>query len=85
MPKLIKIMAVCTLLGLAGCAGMMRTQPAIGDPADIVQAKFGRTFLPGALQAGGLVVPLQGKRRVELDDAPAFRPRRRAEDDAERS
>lgn len=42
MPKLIKTAAVCTLLGLAGCAGIMRTQPAIGDPADTVEAKFGR-------------------------------------------
>lgn len=46
MPKLISCSLLsCSLLavalGLGGCVGVMRTAPAIGDPLEAVQAKFG--------------------------------------------
>ena len=37
-----KVIGIAILsLALGGCAGLMREQPAIGDPLDTVRAKFG--------------------------------------------
>src|SRR4051812_30508617 len=41
MRKILTTTAFAALLGLAGCAGLIRTPPAIGDSIATVQAKFG--------------------------------------------
>lgn len=48
-------------LALAGCAGMSRTPPSIGDPLDTVVAKFGR---PTA------IYPLEGGQVLEYASGP---------------
>ena len=41
MQKLVRISILTGLLGVAGCAAMMRTPPTIGDTREAVTAKFG--------------------------------------------
>jgi hypothetical protein len=41
MPKLVTTATLAALITLAGCAGMVRTVPSIGEPRDAVLAKFG--------------------------------------------
>ena len=49
--RTITAVSVLTLtLGLAGCAGMMRTTPSVGDPVATVTAKYGK---PTAVYATG--------------------------------
>ena len=42
MQKLVKTSIFAGLLWLAGCAGLMRTPPSVGDPLATVTAKFGK-------------------------------------------
>jgi hypothetical protein len=41
MHRMVKMISVALLLALAGCAGMLRQAPAIGDSLATVTAKFG--------------------------------------------
>ena len=41
MQKLVRMSILAGLLGVAGCAAMMRTPPSIGDTVEAVTAKFG--------------------------------------------
>lgn len=40
-PRAVAFALAATLFALSGCAGMVRTVPAIGDPREAVLAKFG--------------------------------------------
>jgi hypothetical protein len=42
MHRMAKITTLALLLALAGCAGLLRQAPAIGDPVATVTAKFGQ-------------------------------------------
>jgi hypothetical protein len=42
MRKMVKLLILIAVLGTTGCAGMVRTAPSPGDPADTVRAKFGQ-------------------------------------------
>lgn len=42
MQKILKASILACVLGLTGCVGLMRTAPSIGDPVEVVKAKFGQ-------------------------------------------
>lgn len=41
MLKMVKVSILSAVLGITGCAGMLRSAPSVGDPLDAVRAKFG--------------------------------------------
>lgn len=55
MHKLLRMtcLALTLALGMAGCAGMLRSAPAIGDPLATVTAKFGQPTARYPAPGGG--------------------------------
>jgi hypothetical protein len=55
MHRMAKITTLALLLALAGCAGMLRQAPAIGDPVATVIAKFGQPTARYPAEGGQLL------------------------------